>query len=242
MTLLNTNELQSFSKELRLELLQLQAKLGRGQIYTFDDYKNLLTEGELEQAQVYTFDYERKTMLELNHALWHSFSFETQKHWLANFVSEDRVDCLSSTLSEKEWQAINKRHPGVKHLIGFSDSSGLNCFATTLAALLDVEKARSVSSLWLQCETFLREIEKRGYQKSKLEVNANLPDGSILLWQNDKDIQHACFYLGNGLVFNKDAQTWFAPRQILRLETVLQTWCGENLTTEVWTQLKGRTV
>jgi hypothetical protein len=47
-TLLKTRELQDFSKELRLELLQLQAKLGPGQIYNFDEYKNLLEDSELE--------------------------------------------------------------------------------------------------------------------------------------------------------------------------------------------------
>lgn len=222
--LLSSQDLQNLPNDVRLELLQLQASLNRGQIYNFGEYKNYLKDSELEYAQGFTFDYEGKEMLELNHTLWHSFSFETQKRWLARFVSEDRTDCLSTTLSKKEWQAIHNHYPAVKQLIGYADSSGPNCFATTLAASLDVEKARYISSLWLQGETFLREIEKRSYQKSELEVNADLPDGSILVWQNDKGIQHACFYLGNGLVFNKDAQTWFAPRQILKLESVLESW------------------
>jgi hypothetical protein len=51
-----------------------------------------------------------------------------------------------------------------------------------------------------------------------------MPDASILLFHNDIGLQHACLYLGEGLVFNKDAQSWFAPRQILALETVLKSW------------------
>jgi hypothetical protein len=222
--LLNNHQFQTLPDTLRLELLQLQASLGRGQVYKFDEYKDLLEDSELEQAQRQIFFCEEKTMLELNHTLWNSFSFETRKRWLKQFVSEDRSECLSGQLSKKEWQSINKRCPPIKHLVGFVDSSGPNCFATTLAALLDVEKAKGISSLWLQRETFLREIEKRGYQKSELEVNANLPGGSILVWQNDNGLQHACLYLGDGLVFNKDAQAWFAPRQILNLETVLESW------------------
>jgi hypothetical protein len=222
--LLGNEELQKFSEEVRLELLQLQTKLGRGQIYAFDDYKEFLQEGEFEQAQTYTFDFEGKMMLELNHNLWYGFSFETQKRWLEKFISEDRQNCLSSTLTKSEWRRINKHYPAVKHLVGFSDRSGPNCFATTLAAVLDVVQAKSVSSLWLQSETFLHEIQGRGYQKTELEANNHLPEGSILIWQNGKGLQHTCFYLGDGWVINKNAQAWFAPRQILRLESVLEAW------------------
>ena len=233
-TFLSTREFRSFPEELRLELLLLQASLGRGQLYKFEGYKNLLRDSELEYARAYTFEYREKEILELNHTLWQSFSFETQTSWLAKFVSEDRMNCLSDTLSKKEWQAINRLYPAVKHLVGFVNLSGPNCFATTLAGLLDVEKAKGVSEFWLQSETFLRDIEKRRYRQSELAVNDDLPDGSILIWKNDNGFQHVCFYLGHGLVFNKDAQGWFAPRQLLRLETVLQTWQGENRQVEVW--------
>lgn len=223
-TLLHSQELQNFPEEIRLELLQLQAKLGRGQIYIFDDYKDLLKDDELEQAQIYTFDFEGKMMLELNHTLWHNFSFETQQRWLAKFISEDRSDCLSGTLSKNKWEHINKHFPALKHLLGFTDRSGPNCFATTLAAMLDVEQAKNISSLWLQTETFLRAIQERGYKKSDPSPNENLPQGSILVWEDKQSLQHACLYLGEGLVFNKDAQTWFAPRQILKLESALNNW------------------
>jgi hypothetical protein len=222
--LLSSAEFKNFSEEVRLELLQLQAQLGRGQLYGFDDYKVLLRKAELEQAQKYTFDFGGKMMLELSHTLWHSFSFETKKHWLEKFISEDRQGCLSSTLGKSEWQAISKHYPAVKHLVGFVSKSGANCFATTLAAMLGVGQAKSVSSLWLQRETFLRAVKEHGYQPSDREVNTALPGGSILLWQNHRGLQHACFHLGDGLVFNKDAQAWFAPRQILELESVLDAW------------------
>jgi hypothetical protein len=223
-TLLGNTKLQNLSRELKLELLQLQAKFGRRQIYPFDDYKVFLKADELKQALESTFEFEGKEMLELNHTLWQSLSFETQKQWLVKFISEDRSDCLSGRLSKSQWQHINKHHPAIKHLIGFTEKSGANCFATTLAAMLEVEQARSVASLWLQAETFLRVIGEHGYKKSDLEPDKNLPESSILIWENDQGVQHACCYLGDGLVFNKDAQTWFAPRQILKLETVLDNW------------------
>ena len=136
--------MQNLSEDLRLELLQTQAKLGRGQIYNFDEYKILLSNNELEQAQIYTFIYEEKMMLELSHTLWHSFSFETQKHWLEKFISKDRSDCLSGILGKNQWQHINKHFPTVRHLVGFADKSSPNCFSTTLAATLTIEQAKSV--------------------------------------------------------------------------------------------------
>jgi hypothetical protein len=233
-TLLSSEEFGALPKELHLELRQLQAKLGRGQIYSFDDYKALLQPSELELTHSHTFDYQGLLRLELSYPLWHSFSFETQKHWLATFVSEDRNDCLSGQLSKRQWRQINKRLPAIQHLLGFSDKSGPNCFATVLAALLDIDVAKHISSLWLQSETFLREIKKRGYQKSHFRVTEHLPESSILIWHNNTHVQHTCLYLGDGLVFNKDAQSWFAPRQILRLENVLKTWSEDKLDVQVY--------
>jgi hypothetical protein len=180
-TFLSNHHLKSFPGELQLELLHLQAQLGRGQIYNFDDYKNLLKEKELEQALESTFKFEGKEMLELNHTLWHSFSFETQQRWLAKFISEDRNNCLSGTLSKRQWHPINEHYPAIKHLVGFADRSGVNCFATTLAATLEVEQARGVSRLWLQTETFLRTVEECGYKKTVFGSNETLATGSILI-------------------------------------------------------------
>jgi hypothetical protein len=221
--LLSSAAFNNLPENIKLELLQLQAKFGRGQIYNLDDYKTLLKDNELRSALKSTFAFEGKRMLELNHALWHGFSFETQQRWLEKFISEDRSECLSGTLSKGQWQTINKHYPAIKQLLGFAEKSGANCFATTLATMLDVEQAKHISGLWLQAETFLRTIQEHGYKRTELEPNENPSKGSILVWENNS-LQHACFYLGDGLVFNKDAQGWFAPRQILSLEQVLENW------------------
>jgi hypothetical protein len=233
-TLLSSEAFLALPKELHLELHQLQAKLGRGQIYNFDDYKALLQPSELELTHSHTFDYQGLLRLDLSYPLWHSFSFETQKRWLATFISEDRNDCLSGQLSKRQWRQINKRFPAIQHVLGFPGNSGPNCFATVLAALYERDLAKHISSLWLQRETFLREIKKQGYQKSLLRITEHLPESSILIWHNNTHIQHTCLYLGDGLVFNKDAQSWSAPRQILKLETVLKTWSEDKLDVQVY--------
>jgi hypothetical protein len=183
-----------------------------------------LSDLDIEQVHAYTFDFEGKQMLESSHTLWQHFSFETQKRWLSTFITEDRSECLSCQLNKVQWTRINKRYPAIKALLGFADKSGPNCFATTLAGFLDIEKAKNVAALWMQTETFLRVIKESGYHRTQLEANNNIPDASILLFHNEGELHHACLYLGEGLVFNKDAQSWFAPKQILALETLLENW------------------
>jgi hypothetical protein len=234
--LLSSQQVQDLPDDVRLELLKYQVEMGRGQLYNFDDYKSLLNKVELEQAQPYTFRYADKVILELSHNLWQGFSFATQKHWLKKVVSEDRVSCLSGTLSKSQWSAINADYPAIKSLLGFVDASGSNCFSTALAAILDRHTARIVSSLWLQSETFLRSITARGFKQSNVTVDSHIPTGSMLIWKKDRALQHGCFYIGDGLVFNKDAQGWFAPRQILGLETVLRNWQDDGLEVQVYTR------
>ena len=49
--------------------------------------------------------------------------------------------------------------------------------------------------------------------------------GAVLLWRDHESVlQHAAVSLGDGLVFHKEAQTWWTPRQVVRLEDVFDRW------------------
>jgi hypothetical protein len=37
-------------------------------------------------------------------------------------------------------------------------------------------------------------------------------------------MQHACYVCASGLALNKNAQAWFAPRQILPLSHIMTAW------------------
>jgi hypothetical protein len=115
----------------------------------------------------------------------------------------------------------------------FSDSSGANCFATVIAGLTpDLPESKGISQTWMLEDEFLKALEILGFRDSgKLELPVK--PNSVITWHIDRTI-HACLALEFGLVLNKDAQSWFAPRQILRLENVLKTWTEDASDLRVW--------
>ena len=109
----------------------------------------------------------------------------------------------------------------------FPQRSGANCFSTTLAAITHHPgTAMTIADFWLHQEPFLEGLEQRGYRLLK-DMTTLKPDARdlVLIWNDQQGKpQHACYLIGNGLVLNKNSQSWFAPRQILHIETVLNEW------------------
>jgi hypothetical protein len=111
-----------------------------------------------------------------------------------------------------------------------------NCALMTVISGLtpDLLESTRISNLWKLEFEFLAELSARGfYDAGKLElpVKAN----SVITWLNSSGkIIHACLMLEFGLVLNKDAQSWFASRQILKLEDVLESWTGDAFEVWVW--------
>ncbi len=49
--------------------------------------------------------------------------------------------------------------------------------------------------------------------------------GQVLVWRDDNvRVQHAAVSLGEGFVLHKEAQGWYAPRQVSRLDETLTRW------------------
>ena len=67
---------------------------------------------------------------------------------------------------------------------------------------------------------------------------AKEPDsGDVIVWFDSSNLaQHACAVIAPGLVLNKDAQRWGAPRQILTLESVLENWEEDQLELRVFSK------
>ena len=68
------------------------------------------------------------------------------------------------------------------------------------------------------------------------DITAKEPQtGDVIVWFDSSDLaQHACAVIAPGLVLNKDAQRWSAPRQILKLESVLEHWAETQLEVRVF--------
>jgi hypothetical protein len=86
---------------------------------------------------------------------------------------------------------------------------------------------------WLQPQTLLRLLEQRGYGE---QITSHLEPNDVLIWKEGEQVVHACAYLGNGLVLNKDSQAWYAPRQVLPLEVVLERWNEAILVQSVYSK------
>ena len=225
--MLEPKEFRSFSRELQSELIALQVRFHRGQIYDLEFVRKVLGEipGFLEPDI-----FGEKFVLHFD--TWNFFRSEIRFRWLAAYVSIDRESCLSSVMPETTWVQLEKQ---VRLLAGtFSNSSGANCFATVIAGLTpDLEDSKQISQTWMLEHEFLEALEIRGFRDSgKLELPVK--PNSVITWHTSKLI-HACLVLEFDLVLNKDAQSWFAPRQILRLESVLKSWEQDASDVRVWT-------
>lgn len=230
-------EFWDLSEEARQGVMALQAERGRGQIYT---------EGWLRKLGVTlaTGQRDRFTLADgfrfaLRHDFWWSLSPEERRRWLQHFVAEGRESCLSSRLRPDQWEQIDQRHgPQIRLLAGtFAPTSGPNCFATVLAAVTSSPNlAASIAGHWLHPVPMLRGLAERGFELSTMPGDPEaLPAGAVVLLVDDeRRPQHAFYCLGDGLALNKDAQSWFTPRQIRPVAEILRSWITQSLRAHVY--------
>ena len=167
-------------------------------------------------------DASGKSLL-LRRDAWDALPESSKFDWLEWHVTQDGNDCLSPALLE------NPASGRALELVGWLPHSGPNCFATALSyGEPNLARAANIARLWLQAGTFERELHARGLVERPL--TAALEPDAVIVWRNaDGAAAHACVSLGDGLVLNKNAQGWYAPRQILTLETVLESWLENGL-------------
>ncbi len=241
--LFTSEEFHLLSLPARARLMRLQVELSRGQVYPMSFVSGVMADfpsalGFLESDM---FDSDAGRYFALRSDAWWRLSARVRHAWLDHFVSQDRNVCLSGRLSEKTLSSITGKHPSiVAELVGsFASRSGPNCFATVLAAVTgSLTIARSIAGLWLPAESFLRGLSEREFHPRGPLSSARLEPGDVLVWfdQNHR-AQHACYALTSEMVLNKDAQAWFAPRQLLPLETVLKTFSDDGL--DAWVYSRG---
>ncbi len=205
-------------------LLAAQCEMKRGQVYRWEQVAPFL-EGCIEEAETRSISAAGEKYLVLDTKIWWLLREDMQRAWLIHFVTSDNPSvCLSPILSETDWSKIP--YASIRALAGtFPARSGANCFSTTLAAITqNPDMATTIADFWLHQEPFLEGLERRGYNLLKGNLTSDARD-RVLVW-NDQEgkPQHACYLIGNGLVLNKNSQSWFSPRQIFQLDTVLNEW------------------
>jgi hypothetical protein len=217
--MLEVAQFRMLEPALQLEIMTLQSELGRGQIYSLEFAQKILGSEFIKLKPDVFAD-----RVAIRFDTWWSLSRNARHHWLEAVVTEDGLHSLPlETIT----------NPIIRELANsFATSSGPNCFSTTLASVTDdLIEAREISLLWLHQEPFLAGLQSRGYS-----VTANQPDtGDVIVWFDSSNLaQHACPVIAPGLVLNKDAQRWSAPRQILKLESVMANWAEDQLEVRVF--------
>jgi hypothetical protein len=214
-TLLTPAQFSRLEPDLQRALNAAQVQLNRGLTFPLEEARGFGIAPEfLERDGV-------DASLNLRRDAWDALPRDARFAWLESYISEDTTNCLSSSLT----MHARKRHRHALTLVGWLPTSGANCFATALA---QVTRDRSVAGLWLQAPTLQRALEARGYKEKTF--TGTLEADAVLVWRGaDGTWAHACAGLGEGLVLNKDAQAWYAPRQIIALDTVLERWREDGL-------------
>jgi hypothetical protein len=219
--LLEPAQFRNLKPELQLEIMTLQSELGRGQIHPLEFAQEILGS---EFIKLEPDVFSDRVAIRFN--TWWSLSKTARENWLEAVVSEDGLQAIPL-------EKITS--PVIRELANsFATSSGPNCFATALASVTNnLDEARTVSQLWLHQEPFLAGLQSRGYAMTAKEPDA----GDVIVWFDSSNLaQHACAVIAPGLVLNKDAQRWSAPRQILKLKDVLKNWVEDQLKLRVFSK------
>jgi hypothetical protein len=219
--LLEPASFRNLEPALQLEIMTLQADLGRGQIHTLEFAQEILG-SECSKLEPDVF----ADRVAIRFDSWWSLSRTNRENWLEAVMIENGLQAiLLETVTR----------PIIRELANsFATSSGPNCFATALASVTeDLVEARAISLLWLHQEPFLAGLRTRGFQENTRDAQP----GDVIVWFNSSNLaQHACSVIAPGLVLNKDAQRWGAPRQILKLESVLEHWAEDQLEVRVFSK------
>lgn len=234
--LITDDDLAALPPDLRADLLDAQRRFGRGQVYQRAQIAHWLDASLMPESH---FTGEGEYLL-LTRRLWDALTVDAREAWLLDFVGRDQLECLSGKLEDAQWARIDQHSPAVRHLAGrFLPTSGPNCFSTTLAALLrDQERATLLSTFWLHQQPFMEHLITYGYRHrpQRHPQDADLHD-AVLVWRDQRGMpQHAAYLLFDGLVLNKNAQTWYAPRQIVALDALLRYWQDDPFEVEVYTR------
>lgn len=219
---------------LRSSLRRLQWELGRGQIYQASWVDELLTPAERALAAPCLFPTPQGIYVALTHQLWSQLSEPTRRAWLLRYIAWRNEECRPAILTADDWLRIGEQvGPSVRRLaFTFPQKAGPNCFATAVAGLMpDLAMAENTADLWLHGGPFHKRLEalRLTNRQPFSPHDAAPPAGSVLLFEDaEGNPQHACLLLGDGLVLNKQSQSWHTPRLIWRLDDLLAAWAEDG--------------
>ena len=188
------------------ELFKIQVKMNRGLVLPI----SLFSDASVVPKEHIVEDEEKKLVVVQN-IMWKQLPYESKEHLIKALAQEwDDWNCYEIP----EQAPLHLR----KYANTFSTMSGSNCLAATLFAISNSEW---IIHEWVHPKTFEHGLKRANY----ILVDDDLCDGDVVTWVNpDGVVQHASYYIGNNLFFNKYGQTFFNPWKIVSWDELREEW------------------
>lgn len=202
--------IESISVEIKQFILNSQVQSERGLV---------LPVSFIQEIKKIPSDYVVNGNVVIQRSMWEKLDESLKKQLLTTMVYEwwDQGECEEVPMS---LPSFLKPYANT-----FGHLQGANCLATVLFAISKGKQEWFIYE-WIHQKTFLEKLKQYHYEETLIEVPHQ---GDIVIWKDENDlIQHAAYYIGEGLYFNKHGQTMFNPWKILSKEKLYKEW--EHLT------------
>jgi hypothetical protein len=163
---------------------------------------------------------------------WQALKQSGQRRELLARLTADRLPCRRAELTRAQWQQATRYAPALRRWAGsWAAHSGPNCFGAVMAAC----GVPGAGEVWMMVAPFVRWLEGAAGPGQPLDPpgadatpTVNPAPGTVLLWRDGQgQPQHAALALDAGLLHQKEAQSWNAPRQVMRWPEVHARWQDE---------------
>lgn len=192
--------------QLKKELFKVQVEVKRGLIYSISLFHN---EDLIPKDHI--IENRDEKLVVIQNDMWNQLPYECKKQFMKNVAQEwDDWNCYE--VPENTPLQLKK------YANTFSTLSGANCLASVLFAISNEEW---IIHEWVHPKTFENGLKRANY----ISVEDDLCKGDVVTWVNlEGVVQHASYYLGDELFFNKDGQTFFNPWKIVNRDELKAEW------------------
>ena len=209
---LDEDAFMSLPRAVRARLVRAQVERNRGAVPTVKRWRALFGATTLrEQADGHRFVWWPR-LLDL-HA----------REVLTDHVVDRQPASRHREVKASAWRRCEGILPGAHELAGtFPQSSGPNCFGTTLAAA-----GHSDPVTWVVQEPF-----EEFLSTSCAPGGSDEDPGTVFVWRGTDGLPvHSAVTLGDGWALEKPAQTWWTPRVVLGVRDLIKAnrWPGQRL-------------
>lgn len=189
------------------KILSTQVKTERG--------LTVPTEFIIDRLNEFPANYIVNEHVVIQRQMWENLSQSLKEYLLTNMVYEwwDKGDCEDIP----EWlPSFLKRFANT-----FGSIQGANCFAAVVFSISEGQQEWFLYE-WTQQKTFMRKLQQYNYI---INHGTELQKEDVVIWKDDQGtIQHAAYYLGKELFFNKHGQTIFNPWKLISREELYKEW------------------